>query len=94
MRILTKEEKRVARKISNLKRLFNHFDLKPFAFDPGVRCYTRSTYGIDIFVDFDDNALKFIVPLLKELVKYRMYGKQFGMDFTSKKKWWKRKEVI
>lgn len=92
MRVLTKEEKREARKYKNISRLFKHFGLEPFAWHPGVRSFVPG-HG-NLFVDLDDNALKFIVPLLKELVKYRIYGTQFGMDFKSKRDWWKRKEVI
>ena len=85
------EDKKVVRRINKLKRLFKHYGLRPYAFSPGMRSYVLDEG--DLFVDFNDNALKFVVPLLEELVKHRMHG-SLGMGIKSKKKWWKRKEVV
>jgi len=65
-----KEREREVKKIHNIQRLFKHFGVEAFAFDPGVRCCQTGKVSYRI-LDFDAFEWEWLEPLLKELLMYR-----------------------
>lgn len=79
-----RERKEALNRIKRITRLLLRFDIQAFAFGPGVRGYIIG-HGTDI-VDFDETTLKYMTPLLKELVKWREYGKKFNMYMSKEER--------
>jgi hypothetical protein len=70
-------DKQIVERITKIQKLLAHFDVKAYAFDPGVRCYTIEPFlnYTTCSLNFGHNEWKWLEPLLIELIHYRReYG--------------------
>lgn len=72
-----KEREAVVRRIRKVQRLLRQYDVEANMFDPGVRGYVIGDGRAR--VDLDGDTWAWLEPLLKELVKWREYGKTWGV---------------
>lgn len=79
-----RERKEVVDRIKKITRLLLRFNIQAFAFGPGVRGYIIG-HGTDV-VDFDETTLKYMTPLLKELIKWREYGKKLNVYMSKEER--------
>lgn len=79
-----KEREAVVRRIRKVQRLLRQYDVEANMFDPGVRGYVIGDGRARI--DLDGDTWAWLEPLLKELVKWRKYGKNFIKDMKVKRR--------
>jgi len=74
-------------RIRKSQKLLRQFGVKAYAFDSGIKGYiieVPDRQGYRSYIDFDESTWEWVELLLKELLKWRKYGKSFGMDFSER----------